>query len=204
LAKKLYAFFVSEAGDADPGFIESVAATYHRSQYDMRAVMRTVLTSAQFWDQSSYFARYSWPAEFVVRALKEIGWRGASVNDALGLLSGMGQLLFDPPDVSGWHLGQSRFSSGAMLSRMNYASLLAANQRFNLAAAVKPYSGTPETFLTYYLDQLQTAPLDGTVVARLRDYLVATAAWTASDSQLRTKAAGLVHLVAGLPEYQFV
>ena len=55
----------------------------------MRAVMREVLLSPEFWDQSAYFARYSWPVEFVVRALKDVGWTGYSVNDALTPLSNM-------------------------------------------------------------------------------------------------------------------
>ena len=47
----------------------------------------------------------------------------------------MGQQLFEPPDVAGWALGQSWFSTGAMLARMNFASTLAANQKFKLATA---------------------------------------------------------------------
>ena len=46
----------------------------------------------------------------------------------------MGQNLYDPPDVAGWDLGRSWFSTGSMLARMNFASSLAANQKFNLAA----------------------------------------------------------------------
>ena len=91
--------------------------------------MREVLLSPEFWDQSAYFARYSWPVEFVVRALKDIGWVGFSVNDALAPLSNMGQILYEPPDVAGWDAGQAWFSTGAMLARMNFAATLAANQR---------------------------------------------------------------------------
>ena len=78
------------------------------------------------------FARYSWPVEFVVRAIKEVGWTGFSVDDALTPLANMGQQLFEPPDVNGWELGPGWFSTAAMLARMNFASALVANQRFNL------------------------------------------------------------------------
>jgi uncharacterized protein (DUF1800 family) len=195
---------VSEAADPDPSFVQRVANTYYRSRFDMKAVLFDVLTSPQFWDPASYFSRYAWPVEFVVRALKDIGWRGASVSDGLGPLASMGQTLFEPPDVAGWDLGQSWFSSGAMLARMNYASSLAGNQRFNLATAARPFAKTPDTFLSYFLDQLLTAPLGSAVTAQLRNYLIATNAWTGSDAQLQAKAPGLVHLVAGLPEYQLV
>ena len=137
LAAKLYRFFVSEFGAVNVTFVDRIASVYLQSRYDMKAVMREVLLSPEFWDQSAYFARYSWPVEFVVRALKDIGWIGFSVNDALTPLSNMGQILYEPPDVAGWDAGQAWFSTGAMLARMNFASTLAANQRFNLATAVK-------------------------------------------------------------------
>jgi hypothetical protein len=119
-------------------------------------------------------------------------------------LGNMGQNLYDPPDVAGWELGPSWFSTGSMLARMNFASALAANQRFNLATAAKPTASTPEGLLTFVLDALRTPSLDRAVLGHLSDYLRATGAWTGSDTQVQTKVAGLVHLVAGTPEYQFL
>src|SRR6185295_2819797 len=68
LAAKLYRFFVTEFGAVNVTFVDRVASVYLQSRYDMKAVMREVLMSPEFWDQSAYFARYSWPVEFVVRA----------------------------------------------------------------------------------------------------------------------------------------
>jgi len=149
LASKLYRFFVSERGAVNVTFVNRVAAVYLQSGFDMKAVMREVLSSPEFWDESAYFARYAWPVEFVVRAFKDVGWTGFSVNDALTPLSNMGQILLEPPDVSGWDAGQTWFSTGAMLARLNFASSLAANQKFNLATAVKTAVAgkTPEALL---------------------------------------------------------
>jgi len=204
LAAKLYRFFVSDFGTPDPSFVDSVAAVYLQSRFDMKAVMRQVLLSPQFWASSTYFARYAWPVDFVIRALKDIGWAGFSVNDALFPLSNMGQILFEPPDVSGWDAGNSWFTTGGMLARMNFAATVAGNQKFNLAKAAKNYAASPESLLSYFLDQLSTPNLDGSTIAELTNYLNATGAWTGSDAQLQAKAAGLVHLIAGLAEYQFV
>ena len=204
LAKKLYRFFVSEVGDIPDGWISRIADVYQRSRYEMKDVMREVLMSTEFYDQNNYFTRYSWPAEYVVRSLKDIGWTGFSLSDALTPLLNMGQNLYDPPDVSGWDLGQSWFSTGSMLARMNFASQLAGNQKFNLATSAKPFASTPEGLLAFVLEQLRTPPLDRAVTNDLSDYLRATGAWTASTTQVQNKTAGLVHLVAGTPEYQFV
>ena len=204
LAKKLYRFFVSEFGDVKESFVNRIANVYLQSRYDMKSVMREVLLSPEFWDSSSQFARYSWPVEFVVRAMKDVGWKGFSVNDALTPLSNMGQILYDPPDVAGWDYGQSWFSTGSMLSRMNFASALAANQKFNLATAAAPYAKTPDAVLSFVLDSMRTAPLDQGIVAELSTYLRANGAWTGNATQLQAKVSGLVHLVAATAEYQFV
>jgi uncharacterized protein (DUF1800 family) len=206
LATKLYRFFVNEFGAVNVTFVNRVASVYLKSQGDMKAVMREVLQSPELWDPGAYFARYSWPVEFVVRAFKDVGWTGFSVNDALPPLSNMGQILFEPPNVAGWDLGQSWFSTSGMLARMNFASSLAANQKFKLATAVKTASAskTPEALLAYFVDALATAPLDSSVTAELSNYLHANGAWTASDAQLQQKSSGVVHLIAGSPEYQLV
>jgi uncharacterized protein (DUF1800 family) len=206
LAAKLYRFFVSEFGAINVTFVNRIASVYLQSGYDMRAVMREVLLSPEFWDESAYFARYSWPVEFVVRALKDVGWTGYSVNDALTPLSNMGQILYEPPDVAGWDAGQTWFATGAMLARMNFASSLAGNQKFNLANAVKTAGTgkTPEAMLAYFGDQIVTAQQDASVTTELNNYLHANGAWTGSDAQLQAKASGLVHLIVGSPEYQLV
>ena len=133
LARKLWGFFISELHDPDPGFVDGLAAVYLQSGYDMRVVVRTVLESLRFNDPAHRYARYSWPVEMVVRAVKEIGWAGFSVNSALSPLSNMGQQLFEPPDVAGWAVGRGWVSTGAMLERMNFAATLSSNQKFNIA-----------------------------------------------------------------------
>ena len=204
LARKLYRYFVSETGDVPESFLNSLSAVYFRTRYDMRAVVREVFLSPEFGDRANIFTRFGWPVEFVVRALKDIGWVGFSVADTLTPLSNMGQNLFDPPDVAGWDLGRLWFSTGSMLARMNFASQLAGNQKFNLAASAKVAAESPDTLLAFVLDALKTSALDPTVSDSLLSYLRATGAWTGSAAQLQAKVPGLVHLVAGTPEYQFV
>jgi uncharacterized protein (DUF1800 family) len=204
LAAKLYRFFVSEFGDVQESFVNRIASAYLLSKYDMRWVMREVLLSPEFWDPGSYFARYAWPVEYVVRSLKDIGWRGFSVNDTLVPLTNMGMTLFEPPDVAGWDYGKSWFSTGAMLARMNFASTLTANQRFRLAASAAPYAKTPSGVLSFVLDSMRTPPLEPNCITELSNYLRANGAWTGSQTQLQQKVPGLVHLVAATPEYQFV
>jgi hypothetical protein len=90
-----------------------------------------------------------------------------------------------------------------MLERMNFAATLAGSQKTSLGDAAKPYARTPDAVLSYFLDRLSPAPFENGPYQELRAYLQ-SGAWTGSDTQVRTKAAGLVHLVAGSAEYVFV
>jgi uncharacterized protein (DUF1800 family) len=204
LARKLYAFFVSELNDPDEQLINQAAQVYQQSGFSMAAVLRTLLLSRAFNSPSNHFTRYSWPVEYVVRAMKEVGYAGFSVNSAIGPLINMGQQLFEPPDVSGWDLGQSWFSTGAMLARMNFAATLTQNQKNNIAVAVRGNGPTPEALLSFYLDQLTPLDYDRPAYDDLLGYLRESVTWNGSYAQLAVKAPGLLHLIVGSSEYQFV
>ena len=204
LAGKLFRFFVSEKGAISESFVNRVSGVYQSSKFNMRSVMREVLLSPEFWEPGNRFGRYAWPVEYVVRSLKDVGWNGFSVNDTLTPLTNMGQILFDPPDVNGWDTGPAWFSTGSMLARMNFASSLSLNQKFKLAEAAAGNTSSPDALLTFVLDRIPTAPLSPGVKEELQAYLAATGQWTGSTTQVQSKVAGLAHLVAGSPEYQFV
>lgn len=204
LARKLYAFFVSEVQPAPQSFVDKVSATFYSSNFDMRRVVQQVLLSAEFQDESSYYARYAWPVEFVVKSIKETGWTGFSVDSALSPLVAMGQTLFEPPDVNGWETGEGWFSTGGMLARMNFAASLTQNQRFNLREAARASKATPESVLSYTLDRLSPMPFEASPYNELLGYLRSGTNWTGSDTELLAKAAGVTHLVLASPHYQFV
>ncbi len=203
LGRKLYAFFINELSPPPADVVDRIAAVYYSSGYNMRQVVRAILLSPEFSDPANYWARYSWPIELVIRAIKEIGWIGYSVNSALTPLTNMGQQLFEPPDVAGWALGQSWFSTGSSLARMNFAADLATNQRFNLRDTARPFNRSPDEVLTFMLDRVRPSEIDAAVYADLLDYARAGSTWTGSDAQLLAKAPGLAHLIAAMSEYQF-
>ena len=138
LARKFWNFFISEIHQPDPAFVESTAAVYLQNGTEIRPVVRHILTSSWFNNPSMRYARYSWPSEFVARAIKEVGWQGFSLDKVRAPLANMGMLLFEPPNVGGWPLGAGWFSTGTMLARSNFAATLAASQKNFIAAALEP------------------------------------------------------------------
>jgi len=204
LATRLWNFFISEVEAPSEAFLQNVTNVYLENGTEMRPVVRYILRSQWFMDSRNYFARYSWPVEYVVRAIKETGWNGFSVDTARTPLANMGQALFEPPDVNGWDLGRGWFSTGAMLARMNFASQLAANQRFNLARDAGAFRSSADKVMSYYMSRFTPAPFDSQPREELMSYLNAGGSWTGSDAQVNARAAGLARLIVGSAEYQFV
>jgi uncharacterized protein (DUF1800 family) len=206
LATKLYGFFVSETIPPNPAYIEALAGTYLQNGTGIRPVLAQLFNSPEFQDPAVVFTRYAWPAEFVARSIKETGWSGFSAGSALSLLISMGQQLLEPPNVAGWPLGQHWFSTGAMLARMNFASMLAGNQKFRLAstAAGAPSATASPRGLTDFMLAHLTADTERSLYNDLVAYASAGGPWTASTAQVQAKAAGLAHLILGSAEYQFV
>ncbi|HXG57262.1 MAG TPA: DUF1800 domain-containing protein [Vicinamibacterales bacterium] len=206
LALKLYRYFISEIDTPDTGLINELSKLYYQHNFEMKPVVAHLLRSPQFAAGSARYARYSWPVEFVVRAIKEVGWNGFSISDAnvLSPLISMGQQLYEPPDVNGWDLGSNWFSSGGTLARMNFAATLATNQKFNLRDVARGQSPTPEALLSLMSDRLTPKPFANDAYRALLDYVRAGGAWTGSDTQVATKAAGLAHLIVGSGDYQLV
>ncbi|MBI3490648.1 MAG: DUF1800 domain-containing protein [Acidobacteria bacterium] len=203
VAAKLYHFFVSETIAPDPAFIDQLGLVYLQNGTAIKPVLQALFMSPQFQDESTFFTRYAWPVEYVVRAIKEVGWTGFSAGSTLSPLISMGQELLEPPNVAGWVLGQSWFSTGAMLARMNFGSALAGNQQFRIATAAAGARSSPQALVDFLTSRL-TADVDPGVYADLVSYASAGGVWTGSDTQLRTKGAGIVHLILGSAGYQFV
>ena len=202
LAGKLYAFFVSET-NSNPGFVSNLANTYLKNGTLIKPVLQQLFLSPEFQSSTNYFTRYSWPVEYVVRAMKEAGWTGFSVGNTLTPLINMGQVLLEPPNVAGWVLGKSWFSTGAMLARMNFASALAANQKFNLATAAANAKASPQAMVDFLLTRM-TPDLSTQVYNDIVTYAGSNLTWTGSTAQLQTKASGVAHLVLGSAQYQVV
>jgi uncharacterized protein (DUF1800 family) len=204
MARKFWNFFISEIRPPDPAFVEGAAAVYLQNRTEIRPVVRYILTSPWFSDPSMRHARYAWPVEFVTRAIKEVGWQNLSLDKVRSPLANMGQLLYEPPNVAGWHLGANWFSTGTMLARTNFAAMLASSQKEHLASALESDGGTTQELLTAVLNRITPAPLDSGPQQALMSYLLAGGSWTGNTEQLNTRASGLARLLVGCSEYQLI
>ena len=118
IAAKVAQHFVSVQPDA--AFVTSLADAFRRSKYDMKTLMRAVFTSSYFTAPQSYRTLVKSPIEFMVHAVRALGVSNSKLIVAAG--SGMGQSLFDPPDVGGWPNNESWISSNTVVERVNFVT----------------------------------------------------------------------------------
>jgi uncharacterized protein (DUF1800 family) len=119
IATKVAQHFV--AAQPDPAYVKTLADTFRRSSYDMKTLIRAVFTSPEFSSAQSYRTLVKSPADFMVHAARALGATNLSkVIAAAG--SGMGQSLFDPPDVGGWPINESWISSSTVVERVNFVT----------------------------------------------------------------------------------
>ena len=103
-------------------YVSRLADAFRRSNYDMKTLMHAVFTSPEFTAAANYRALLKSPTEFMVHGARALGTHGlGKLIVASG--SGMGQSLFDPPDVSGWPNNAAWISSNTVVERVNFVTL---------------------------------------------------------------------------------
>ena len=127
ISTKLARRFVSD--NPPPALVARMANTFERSKGDLRAVMTTLLTSNEFREASADTVKVKTPFEFVVSALRVTG---ADMQDARPVVRAVQQLgmpLYQCQPPTGYvDRADSWVNTGALVSRMNTALLLADNR----------------------------------------------------------------------------
>ena len=124
ISARLFQYFAAdEVDDAGEAVIEEMIQSYFASDYEIRSVLRTLFNSDYFKSEDARFARVKGPVELVVGAVRMAGTYQQPTFGADQLARQtmyMGQGIFQPPSVEGWHEGAEWIDSGALVERVNF------------------------------------------------------------------------------------
>jgi uncharacterized protein (DUF1800 family) len=127
ITTKLVRRFVADT--PPPSLVDRAAARFRETDGDLREVMRTILTSPEFFSPEAYRAKVKTPLEFVVGVARTTG---AEVEDATPLVRALQQLgmpLYGCQPPTGYKdTADAWVNTGALVNRMNIALALAGNQ----------------------------------------------------------------------------
>jgi uncharacterized protein (DUF1800 family) len=124
IATKLARRFVADEPPAS--LVERAAARFRQTDGDIRAVVRTIVTSPEFFDPSAYRVKVKTPFEFVASAVRA---SGVDARDGLQMVQALRQLgmplyMCQPP--TGYSdKAEAWVNTGALLNRMNVALTVA-------------------------------------------------------------------------------
>ena len=142
ISKKLAQRFVSD--DPPQKLIDKMAKTFRDKNGDIREVMKTMLTSDEFFSQAAYRAKVKTPFEMIVSAVRATG---AHVDFAFPLANQIAQLgepLYRKLEPTGYSDANSEWvNSAALLARMNFALSLAQNKVPGSKLDASLFSGAP-------------------------------------------------------------
>ena len=137
IAFKLARRFVSDTPPA--ALVERAAATFTRTDGDIREVVRTIVTSPEFFSHEAYRAKVKSPYEVVLSALRAVDAQPDSTLRTAQLIAGLGEPVFGHQTPDGWpETGDKWMGTGAILNRINFGLVLASGRVPGATAAGFP------------------------------------------------------------------
>ena len=127
IARKLAIRFVSD--QPPQALVDRAAAAFTRTNGDIREVVRTIVTSPEFFSKASFRAKVKSPFEVVVSTLRAMDAAPDATPRTAQLVARLGQPIFGHQAPNGWpETSEPWMNTGAILNRINFGMAAAANR----------------------------------------------------------------------------
>ncbi len=127
VATKLVRHFVSD--NPPPGLVHRVAATFTKTDGDIREMLRTIFFSAEFNSAGAYRAKIKRPFELTISAIRTLGGETTGGPQLHQWVARMGEPLYGFQTPNGYSdLADSWVNTGGLLERFNFGLTLASNR----------------------------------------------------------------------------
>jgi len=144
IARKLAVRFVSD--EPPQALVDRAAATFRRTNGDIREVVRTIVTSPEFFSRSAFRAKVKSPFEVVVSTMRALGSAPDPTPRSAQLIARLGQPIFGHQAPNGWpETGDAWMNTGAILNRINFGMAAAAGRIPGTSLNRWPEAGRLET-----------------------------------------------------------
>ncbi len=127
IATKLARRFVNDS--PPPALVDRAAATFLRTDGDIRETLRTIITSPEFFSQSAFHSKVKSPFEVVASAMRALNAQPDSTPRSALSVAFLGQPIYGHQAPNGWpETGESWMNTGAILNRINFGMAVAAGR----------------------------------------------------------------------------
>jgi len=123
LSFKLAQYFVAD--DPPKALVSRMADRYRSTDGEIRAVLETMFTSAEFWDPRCYGAKFKTPCEYVVSCVRATGVPVSNYRPLYGTMQILGMPLYGCQTPNGYANTQDAWlNPDAMMTRLSFATAL--------------------------------------------------------------------------------
>jgi uncharacterized protein (DUF1800 family) len=113
--------------DPPPSVIDRAVATYLRTDGDLRAVVRTIVTSPEFFSRAAYRAKVKSPLELVASTMRAAGVEPDTTPRLARAVAQLGEPLYGHQTPNGWPERSSEWlSAGSVADRVNFIAMVMA------------------------------------------------------------------------------
>lgn len=131
IVSKLYRYFISPVVSEDA--IKDFAAVYRENGHEMKPLLRAMLGSPYFLDPANRGQLVKSPIEFIVGTHRVLGSTPIDDKSILRASDSMQQILYEPPNVSGWSGGTRWINSHTLLARRRFINSMLRGDQINLS-----------------------------------------------------------------------
>ena len=160
IGRKLWRFFAEDEPSTE--VVDSVAATVRKHNFEMRPVLREILSSSEFYSDRLIGSQIKSPVQYIVQTSRILDAALPAPIASQNAMRQMGQILFAPPNVKGWDGGKQWISTSTLLFRYNFANYLINGDSILPPSVRQPRQGADVGFgrAAQYAQQLKRDPID--------------------------------------------
>jgi uncharacterized protein (DUF1800 family) len=208
ISTKLARHFVSDT--PPPALVDRMARTFLDTDGDIRAVLRAMITSPEFWSRQAYRAKIKKPFELVTSTARALGTEVDAALPLVAWTARIGEPLYMCQPPTGYSdKSETWVNTGALLNRLNFSLALAANRMRGAHADVAALLGAdaaahPQASLDRAIELLLSNQASSQTRTTLEKQLADPQILRASlDDPVKQVDLGvLAGLVLGAPEFQ--
>jgi hypothetical protein len=193
--------------------IDHYATRLIETKWDMKTVLREMLSSELFFSDWAYRSKIKSPIELVVGATVAVGGK-ANMPFLRESTTKMGQNILFPPNVKGWDGEETWINSNTVLLRFNFGLSLSTQRGDEFVRQSKIEKGLLDAKATtgeQVVNYMSRLLLDGTLTPKFKTDVLSymdlndkqkKVPFELKEDKPNAKVRGLMHLMMSTPEYQ--
>ena len=193
--------------DPPPALVERAAATFTRTDGDIAQVVRTIVTSPEFFSRAAFRAKVKTPFQLVISVRRALDLPADTTPTTARLIAQLGQPTFSWQTPDGWpERGGAWVNSGTIYKRIKFAGDVAnGNPRFMPLDRWQAWTSLSSVPLEAQVDGVLRDILGGSPEPGTRDAMLSVAKGTSEDADPAKGSARLKELLSiafASPEFQ--